>query len=221
MTDLEVVLRLVGFATALIGTCAAVPTATLDLWAGIRAWVESLPARLRRHRHVTLPAETATALAAMGVVSVKVTASGRVTGTTLEERLDYLETQISQLDETLGRLTGELRDAVADQRGRVEDLERWMTAEVERLDERADDQEKTQVRIDIRALPVVLAGLFLTTFPDWLAKSPMIGTIALGFGIGFFLRGAWLLQADAEARQSAPLKPAQADSGTWVSPGRP
>ena len=85
-----------------------------------------------------------------------------------------------------------------------------MTAEVDRLDKRLDDQEKAQVRIDIRAVPVVVAGLFLTTFPDWLARSPMIGTVALGFGLGFFLRGAWLLQVDAEARQSAPLKPVRA-----------
>ena len=68
------------------------------------------------------------------------------------------------------------------------------------------------MRIDIRALPVVVAGLFLTTFPNWLARSPMIGTVALGFGLGFFLRGAWLLQVDAEARQSAPLKPVRAIS---------
>src|SRR3954454_11077227 len=101
MPELEVALRLVGFATALIGTCAAVPAAALEWLSGVRArltgWLDNLRARvkrlaqrLRRHRQVTLPGETVTATSAIGV-GVSVTASGQVVGNTIEERVDYLE----------------------------------------------------------------------------------------------------------------------------------
>jgi hypothetical protein len=188
--ELEMALRLVGFATALLGTCAAVPAASWRLIGWVRSTARTMADRvLRRRRTQTVSLAPVDVALTAEAVTVRMTYP---TGGSIEERLGHLERHVQQLDDQQANIAANLGQEVADRIRENRKLGERLTSEVGRLEQALAAQQRTAEEIDARALPAILVGAGLSTFSDALSIFALVGTFAVGLGVaGFFW--AWYL----------------------------
>lgn len=207
MTDLEIALRYVGFAVAVLGTCAAVPAATWRVlrrassaWSGIvdRLLRRSVPAAIHVSRGEGTFAYSVSAIAR----------SPAATGGSIEELPVRVEQQLVAIDEEQQQVAGDLRRESTDRTQADTKLWQHLQAEVARIDPSPRRAVARRVGADARALPVVLSGALLSTFPELLGANAVVGTAALSMGVGLFFRAWALLDA---VRPAWPLVPPDAN----------
>jgi hypothetical protein len=195
-------IRVVGYAAAAMGTCAAVPAASLRLIDHGRGVVRKMAARLlRRRADATVRAVTvggSVGMSAAGSVSVS-----HRTGGTVDERLARLEQRVQDLGSQQSKTAAELQQETAERRRADAEVRDYVRSEVSRLDQLLADERSTTVEIDARALPVILLGAALGGFPDVLASSPLLGTAAVSLAVGLFFRAWYLVSQHRAATRAA------------------
>lgn len=185
MNELEMAIRLFGHIAAALGTCAAVPAATWRLVGRVQRLVR------RVHDDVAVhPATIATKAGFGGPASGKVI---HKTGGSPEQRIAQLEQRVLDLGEKQARIDTDLQKEIADRRRVDEELRTHVDLEVGRVNHALDQERLAAVEVDARALPVILFGSGLATFPDVLASNALVGTGAVALAIGLFLRAWYLL----------------------------
>jgi hypothetical protein len=150
-------IRYVGVAFAVLGSCAAAPAATWKLVRAAPVQGEKLFRTVfRRHRHGVAHGSVAVG-SAIGI-------SGQVRAivklgpdATVERRLIHLEEWMARLDTEVGE---------------VARLEQWL-----------DHFEDETTQVNARALPVIGLGILLSGIPYELAHYRPLGIITAGFGL--------------------------------------
>ena len=200
MTWLETTLRVVGFVVAVLGTGAAVPAATWRLLIRVGRRVEGVARRLlRRPRTVEIHAVDA-AFGASSALAVSGIATGEATGGSVEERLDRLEQRVRQIDQDQQQTAAALARESAARASEHADLRGHVDREVARLHGRFEDEQRATEEVDAAALPVVLVGAAVSTFPELLGANLIVGLLALVVGLAAGARAFVLL---ARARPTA------------------
>lgn len=191
MTEIEYALRAVGFATAALGTCAAVPAATWRLLSTISKQLTAIANKLLG-QGTRVRAYSASVSGTYDVTGNSAVRVEHPTGGTLDERLDRIERRLDAVDEQLRTTAAELRQEVLDRKQFDDELRRHVDVQVTRLDQALDEQQQAAVAVDARALPIVLVGAALTTFTAELSENAVVGDVAICVGVGFFF-WAWSL----------------------------
>jgi hypothetical protein len=121
---------------------------------------------------------------------------------TIEERLARLEQRVQELSITQSKIAVDLQREITDRKEANQELREYVRVEVARLDHTLAEQQRATEEVDARALPVILFGALLSTFPDLLALSPWVGTFAVMIGCGWMVRAYYLI---ISARPTSPL----------------
>lgn len=183
MTWLETTLRVVGFVVAVLGSGAAVPAATWRMLNRVGRRVEGVVRRLLRRPRVVRLGTARVSASASSSWAVSGIARGEAPDGTVEERLDRLEQRVRQVDEDQQQTAAALARESAARASEHADLRGHVDREVARLHGRFEDEQRTTEEVDAAALPVVLVGAAVSTFPELLGANLVVGMLALIAGV--------------------------------------
>lgn len=198
---LALAIKVIGLVVAVLGSCTAVPAATRRLLRRVRsAVVEFVRTKILRRRAIGEvmaigPASTADIA---GRVTFKLS---RARGSTVEERIAVLETEVQDLDRRISRVADDLHTETDERKRTTTELARKLEHEVARLDEILREQVRATEEVDARALPILLVGLVLSTFSGEFASIWGLAIAAALVGIGTAVYAVYLLAIHKEPPQ--------------------
>jgi hypothetical protein len=182
LDPLTITIQLVGLLTAILGTVATVPDVLwhprVGMWPQLQAFVRRLFQRRK-------PDQAATGVA-LTPVTVSVTPGGLVIGSRgykLQERVADLERRLEEAQKQLAGLNDKLREEATERRAEDARLAETFRAEVQRLETLIRELEEMTTRINIRAFPVVILGIVLTTIGNLLAYNWWLGVLGVVAGL--------------------------------------
>ena len=134
--------------------------------------------RIRRNARIqggVIATDIAMTIDAAGVVVRGVAGTIEERVAALERRLDHSERQLDEVRESL-------RVETAERKAEHAQLAETLKTEVRRLEAAVRELEQASIKINARALPVVLWGILLTTVGDWLAVVWWLGWTCAAVG---------------------------------------
>lgn len=181
---LEFVTRTVGLVIAVVGACVVSPAGFLLLAsdtrtfskvraARVRGWLSTRLPRLFPAQHVEISAADTENIGLSGEGSLTTKGTVAATGTH-EQRIKFLEDHLTLVNEELRKLHSTVEGNKRHAEERLIAVRQELQHTLDALAERVSRGERTAVRTDARALPVVALGAVLIALSPELGKYPFI-----------------------------------------------
>jgi hypothetical protein len=139
---------------------------------------------LRRHMQVHVT-DAAAGADLVGVATLTATGAVWPGDAPMPEQIEALRRRVAEMEEQLQRLAQQLREEVSLREQAVVELQSALQQGRTRLEGLLEVRERQSARIDARGLPVIAAGIVLSSGPDELASIPYgIGLVFTILGIG-------------------------------------